>query len=301
MISVVKAGKCMGVVAIGVAVLTASPMLMAATLHYEDVFEDERLAFPGSTNAPAGPQSAIASLGLPVRDDELGDMRGKFIGPEAVSYFGISLLTSWQDGSGITTIARLVFNVDFLVPSNGGSAVPRLYVDWVREGDPDMDVAGIQNGYVALTTEPGQVIPVGALGTVSGAAQVNAIAGADNSAGNTMRIAVIPRSALTPFGTDGLQSANQTLSLTFDDGDELQFRLGENELGLALKGQNGLDSTLQSIGGDLGSVLQQSVLNSDGNTVLNNASIVFGVEDAAGRLEKIGVNGAMSMLKGTGF
>lgn len=301
MMSVFKARRYLQRAVKGVAILAVSPMLMAATLHYEDVIEEEHFVpLAGNDTAPA-PRLRLAALGPPIDDEELGGMRGKFIGPEAVSYFGISLLTSWQDGSGITTVARLAFNVDFLIPSEGGSPVPRLYIDWVREGDPDMDVAGVQDGYVALATGPDQVIPVGALDTVSGAAQVNVIAGADNHIGNGMQIAVVPRSAMAPFATDGLQPTTETLNLAFQDGDELQFRLGDNELGLVLTGQNGLDSTMQSIGGGLGRVLQQSILNSDHNTVMNHATIVFGVDDTIGKLEKIGVSGAMSMLKGSGF
>lgn len=79
----------------------------------------------------------------------------------SVSFFGVSMLTSWQDQNGVTTVARLAFNVDFLVQPGGSNPVPTITVDWMREGDPDMDVRGLSNGYVAFTVTPDQVVPMG--------------------------------------------------------------------------------------------------------------------------------------------
>ena len=44
----------------------------------------------------------LSALGgaRPVADEELADMRGKFVTPQSVSFFGITMLTSWQDASG---------------------------------------------------------------------------------------------------------------------------------------------------------------------------------------------------------
>lgn len=277
------------------AVLLASPLLIAATLPYAE--EDAASEAGRLVRGPAD----LSALGAPVADEELGDMRGKFITADAVSYFGVSLLTSWQDSAGITTMARLAFNIDFLVPSGGGQAIPRLFVSWMREGDPNMDVSGTSDGYVALATSPDQVIPVGALDTVAGAGQVHVIAGADNFARNGMQIAIVPRSSLGEMNTQGMQQITSTLNKSFQDGDGLQFRLGDNELGMVLTGNGGLDSTMQSVGGDLGRVLQQTILNSDHNNVMNSASIIFGVSDQVQNMGPVSASGAMSVLKGFGL
>lgn len=274
------------------AALLASPLLIAATLPYETLDD--------AGSAPRGMPN-LAALGAPVADEELGEMRGKFITADAVSYFGISMLTSWQDSAGITTLARLAFSIDFLVPSGGGPAVPRLFVSWAREGDPNMDVAGTSDGYVAVATSPDQVIPIGALDTTAGAAQVNVIAGADNLSRNGMQIAIVPRSSLGEMNTQGMQEITSTLGMGFADGDGLQFRLGDNELALVMTGNNGSDSTLQSIGGELGRMLQQTMLNSDNNSVMNNASIVFGIGEQVQNMGPVSASGAMSVLKGFGL
>jgi len=242
----------------------------------------------------------IAQLGLPIPDAELDGIRGKFIRPDSISYFGISMLTSWQDQNGITTIARLVFNVDFLNSGTNGNPVPQLMIGWLREGDPAMDVTDSHSGYTPLITAQ-QVLPVGGLGTTQGAAQANVIAGADNSARNTLQIALVPTSQITQFDQSGLTAIDSSTGFSFADGDQLQFRLGPNELGLALSGNQGSDTALQTIGGDFGRVLQQSLINSDGNAVFNTSAIIIGTDMAAAGFDAVRATEALSVMKGHGF
>lgn len=252
---------------------------------------------------PAQAQDEFAELdeaGPPLTDEELAQIRGKFIKPDSISFFGISMITSWQDESGVTTVARLVFNVDFLDDGSGGDPTPALMIGWVREGDPSMDVTESHSGYTPLLVAE-DVMPVGGLGDTTGAAQANVIAGADNAALNGMQIALVPNSSLSEFGTDGLTSITETTTQDFADGDQLQFRLGANELGLILTGNNGTDSTLQSAGGDLGRMLQQTVLFSDGNAVLNNTAIIIGADLSSASFDAIRATEALSSMKGHGF
>lgn len=245
------------------------------------------------------PFAALDALGPAVADDELSDVRGKFIRPDSVSYFGISMVTSWQDATGITTVARLSFNVDFLTQENG-VPLARLSIGWVREGDPAMDVTDNHAGYTPYLIAQ-QVLPEGSLGSTQGAAQANIISGADNSALNGMQIALIPRSEIGQLQTGQDRSISESATHGFADGDQLQFLIGENELGLAMTGNGGTDSTLQTIGGDFGRALQQTVLNSDGNAVLNNTAIVIGTDMASAPFTAIRATEALSAMHGHGF
>lgn len=262
---------------------------------------------PDRELAPAAPPSEIAlypALGVPVPDHQLDAMRGRFISPDAISYFGISMLTSWQDENGITTAARLAFNVDFLNPAGSGNPVPRLMIGWERTGDSAMDVAGVPDGYVAVTLGAdqtlGSAMAAGALDTVGGAVQANVIAGADNVTRNSMQIAVVPRDALPTAGPQGLEAASGNTSVNFADGDQLHFRMAGNEIGLVMTGGNGLDSTMQTVGGDLGQMLQQTMLQSDHNSVFNSSAIVFGV-DTARNLDRTQGSEVLLSMKGFGF
>lgn len=257
---------------------------------------------PADASKPQGAgRDILSALGAPLADEELGEMRGKFISPDAVSYFGISLVTSWQDETGVTTIANLAFNVDFLPGMSGAGAVPRLMVGWVREaGDPDMDVAGTPAGYVAVSPDSSQMVAIGALDTLRGAGQVNVIAGSDNSTRNAVQIAVIPRNAVPQMSTAGLQPISSSTAVKFEDGDGIQFRLANNEVGMALTSGNGLDSSFQSLGGNFSQFIQQITIQSNGNDVLNSASIVLGV-DPLQSFDRIRTEGARLSMKGFGF
>lgn len=252
---------------------------------------------------PVQAQDAFAvmdEVGPPVPDEELAEIRGKFIKSDSISFFGISMITSWQDENGVTTIARLVFNVDFLDGGDGGDAVPRLLVGWTRDGDPSLDVTESHAGYTPVIATQ-DVMPVGGLGETSGAAQANIIAGADNAALNGMQIALVPESSLQEFRGDGLNPINATSVQSFADGDQLEFRLGANELGLILTGNHGADSSIQSVGGDLGRMLQQTILNSDGNAVFNNTAVIIGADMSAASFDAIRATEALSSMKGHGF
>jgi len=280
----------------GLGALLLSPAAVAATLDHDAILRAEPLVRETPSGAVAIPHVA-ADLGTPLADAQLSDMRGKFITPDAISYFGVSLLTSWEDSAGVTTIARLLFNIDFL-----DAQTPTLLVGWVRdEGDPAMDVEGSATGYAAtVNMGPDQVLPIGALDTLGGAAQANVIAGADNRTLNTLRIAIMPRDQVPDASAPGLSPITGSATEQFDDGDHLQFRIADNAIGLVMTGGGGLDSTLQSLGGDLGQVLQQTMLNTDNNNVLNSASIIFGL-DAAQRAGNVRMDEAIMAMKGLGF
>lgn len=247
--------------------------------------------------SPASAQGGLDMLAerAPVSDERLADMRGKFVSADAVSFFGISLATSWQDADGITTSARLVFNVDFLNHDAGGNPVTRLLVGWVRDGDPAMDVTENHEGFVPVVR-----IPLGDIAQTKGAAQANVIAGADNVARNAMQIAIVPASSAVPLEGSGLSVATGSSTIDFSDGDRLQFQLSDNGIGIAMTANDGLDSSLQTIGGGAGQALQQTILQGADNTVLNSASIMFGV-DQSPTLDAVRMTEAISVMQGNGF
>lgn len=247
----------------------------------------------------AGPDLSALGDARPMDDADLADMRGKFVTPQSVSFFGITMLTSWQDASGVTTLARLLFSVDFLPRSNGGSPVPQLMIAWSREGDPAMDVTDMHEGYVPYIP-PQDALGVGALDTFAGAAQVNIIAGADNRTVNGMQVMIVPSSVVPALSGAGLSALDGPADIAFADGDTLTFRVADNQLGFVMTGNNGSDSASQLAGGDIGQILQQTILNSDSNMVENRASVIFGV-DALQNQQVVRVQEALSAMKGHGF
>ena len=261
-------------------------------------------AFLFSASASGAPSSEqkMSGLGEALPDSALADMRGKFVRPDNVSFFGITLLTSWQDAQGITTNARIVFNVNFLNVGPNGSPTPALMIDWERTGDPAMDVTDRHSGYVPYLSylTPGQSAPLGGLGTHEGLAQGNFIAGADNISRNNMQIAIVPAWAIPVLSMHSVQAAGGSTQIGFGDGDKLQFLIENNQIGIAMSGGNGLDSSLHALGGEAGQMLQQTMLNTDGNAVFNSASIILAADNFAQR-DSIKVESALSVMKGNGY
>ena len=242
--------------------------------------------------------SALAGV-QPVADDELAAMRGKFVTPQSVSFFGVTMLTSWQDAAGVTTLARLVFSVDFLPRGAGLASVPQLMIAWSREGDPGMDVTDMHGGYVPYIP-PQEVGAAGGLDTFAGAAQVNVIAGADNRALNGMQVMIVPASAVPSLAQAGMTATNGPVDIAFPDGDQIQFRMADNQFGMIVTGNGGSDSASQLVGGDVGQLLQQTILASNSNTIENRASVIFGI-DALQNQQIVRAQEALSAMKGNGF
>ena len=251
----------------------------------------------------ASPDLSVLGNASPLADAELADMRGKFVTPQSVSYFGITMLTSWQDSSGVTTLARLLFSVDFLPRSDGGAPLPQLMIAWSRDGDlggdPAMDATDMHAAYVPYVP-PQDAFGVGGLATFSGAAQAHVIAGADNRAANAMQVMIVPSSAMPALSQGGMNAADGPVNIAFPDGDVIQFRAGQNQLGIIMSGNGRLDSTSQLVGGDIGQLLQQTMLASDSNVIENRASVIFGV-DGLQNQQVVRIQEALSAMKGHGF
>ncbi|MGH9551470.1 MAG: hypothetical protein ACRD3W_18940, partial [Terriglobales bacterium] len=155
--------------------------------------------------------SGLEGIGKPVSDETLGNMRGKFVVPSGITYFGVVMSSSWQGSDGITTAATLLFSVDFAAASTGSKyGTPQLMISWSRScsdcSDDSMDVSAFgpsaSNGYVALGGN-GSSIPVGSLGSVSGIVQSQQIMGSDNQSHNVINVEIVPAGSLS-YDTTGM-------------------------------------------------------------------------------------------------
>lgn len=253
--------------------------------------------------SPAVTLSGLEGVGKPVPDSELAQMRGKFIAPGSISYFGVQMASSWQGGDGITTSAVLLFNVDFAKgAATSDGATPHLLVSWSHDGDATMDVHAFSgdagNGYVALGST-GSAIPAGSMGTINGAVQGQQIAGSDNLARNEMRIQVVPAASLQT-NVAGMKevTAQGQETHSFGGGESVSFIFSGNQLGVGLTDQDG--GLQQSLNGNLGSIAQQLVIDGNSNLVRNGMTITIGF-DAVANNRQLSVTSALEVMKTRGF
>jgi hypothetical protein len=261
-------------------------------------------AFAGVMSASpalAAPTSGLEGLGKPISDDALGNMRGKFVAPNGISYFGIVMSSSWQGADGITTAATLLFSIEFAAAASGGHVTPQLMISWSREcpdcGDDSMDVTSANSGYVALTSNGG-AIPIGSLNTATGVVQTQQIAGSDNSSRNVMAIQIVPAGTLT-YDTTGMTAlTGKGDTEHFDDGDTLQFSYSDHQLGLSMTDQGG--ALQQSVNGNIGQIAQNVLISGNDIIANNSMGLMIGIDPSAAA-RTLSVQGALTAMKGMGF
>ena len=251
------------------------------------------VSLPATGASAQSVASGVERAGQQVSDADLGTMRGKFITPSGINYFGVQMQTSWQGSDGVTTNAVLLFSVDFAKnAANPEGTTPTIKVGWTRDGDSSLDVSGFggaaSGNYVAL--------PVGGLNSVQGAVQSQQIAGSDNSTLNGMRVAIVPASSVESLNSSGLTDITASESHRFADGDTLDFTVADNRLGVAMG--SGADQVRQSIGA--GQAAQHLVLSSNGNSLRNQMNVVVGYGETAPP-NSVALQNALSSMKGTGF
>lgn len=260
----------------------------------------------GSSRAATVPLSGLEGLGRPVADEELADMRGKFVSPSGISYFGIAMASSWQDSDGITTSATLLFSINLAAAGGSGTPIPHIMVSWSRDcpscGDSSMDVAAFgpeaSVGYVALTGQ-GVSIPVGALDAMTGVVQTQQIAGSDNLGRNGMTIQIVPASLISEDLT-GMTAITGPGGETrqFADGDTIQFAYSNQGLELTMTDQNG--ALRQGVDGNLGQLAQHLLIVGVDNVVGNNMNLTIGIDPAAAA-QQLNIQNALATMKGQGF
>lgn len=246
----------------------------------------------------SAPGASIDRTGLGaamhVSDSELAEMRGKFIAPDSVTHFGITLQTLWQTADGVITAAKMALNVAF---SAGHAGTPQITVGWVRDGDPSMDVTsfadGGKNGSVSYSADG-----VPGLNSISGAVQSNVIAGTDNRVSNAMAVQIVPSSSLPGLGMGDAISATRTDYAP--DGDMLKFVVNAGQLGMIVQDAQGAGVVRQMISENPGQLSQNVFLGGTANIVDNVMNVTIGI-DQLQTLNAAQLSNSLSAMKGHGF
>ena len=228
-------------------------------------------------------------------DDELGEMRGKFIAPESVNFFGIQLMTAWQTGDGVVMSAALSFGsgVDRDANNNipdGSFTDPKVMAAWMHGcdgcGNPALDIPG-----------PGGT-PATQLAAINGAVQITKVAGDDNLVTNVMNVSISPTAGETFTLGDTGTEINKSEAVTFVNGDVVNFKFEMNAIGMILNRQSQGSSLVMQ--GFFGNQLTQNVdLVGNANSIANSFDIVIGVDPNA--VIPLMAQNALTSMQGWGF
>ena len=263
------------------------------------------LALASAVAAP--PMMGLSEDARMLSDDELGDMRGRYIEAEQVNFFGIQMVSMWQTGDGSVLTASLEFEVD--VNNGQFSDDAALYANWSGSCSDCDSALDIQNA-----------APSG-LNTVSGAVQSTEISGDDNDVRNILNIRIGDFDA-DSVGFEGndisaelstagaATTAVKTVELA--NGFAVKFTKGDNSLGMILQGpgivldDNGQvvaraeGQSIQGINDQIANQIAQHVqLVGDANAIQNTLDVVIGIDQLQNT--QIAVENALSSMKGWGF
>lgn len=242
------------------------------------------------------PGSGLEGRATRVADEDLGEIRGKFVGAGGIAYFSVELRSSWTNAEGVTVAGVLAMSLDLRnLSGDSRSAVPVVMIGFSRECATCSDTGAGASSTGGLTTAT-----TSGLGTVHGVIQTQEIRGSDNTVQNGLRISVMPAHLINGSTSSGLTPATGNSSHALPDGGAVHFQISGSQLGLAL--QNGDQAGLvgQMVNSGQNQISQNVLLTSDLNTVQNNLSLTVGV-DQMRQAELTNVQHSMSVFKGLGY
>ncbi|MBN6149633.1 hypothetical protein JR065_04715 [Xanthomonas sp. AmX2] len=205
-----------------------------------------------AADAPAAPGTGLKEI----PDPELNLMRGRYtVGGDAVAWFGVSMVSQWQTGSGQVLHSALTLGMDF---SRGG-ATPRLSFS------PSVSITAADAPLPGGAAGATRSVDAAGLQNVSGLVQGVQIAGDGNRASNHAQLRVRDGAAPSADTGGAAASVGQQLggaqALASYDGDAARVLL-------QVEGQGAVQQWIRN-----GSVGQSVQLSGDGQQVSNRLQI----------------------------
>lgn len=208
--------------------------------------------FPAHAGGPFQP--------IELSDPELAQLRGRYVLPDRIISFGVTMTSVWQNSAGQVIGAQVNLNID-------GQSQPSLTVTAIDQN--------VGTGNVATGT--GQVNGGAGLGTVQGIVQSVRTAGDLNNGLNDLNINI------TRNGGGSVSSSGEAWSGGYNRSNvagAVSIRAVGGGLQMAITPTNGQGFSQQQIGG--GSIAQQADISGSLNTVHNLATLNVALRDAPG-------------------
>lgn len=276
--------------------------------------------------APALQPPDVDEIGAPrharvLPDEELAELRGRFVQAGRVRFFGIQMYTTWEMSGGLVMTAGLDFGAELPV---AGPPVARLVASYfhgcpvctdpsvevslppIEDGGKLQDVDEFERARRAGPPKPPPVLLPTRLGGVEksrGSVQSIVIGGDDNAVRNEMELSIASNKAFGAVvgasGPTGIPVELTKTKLTgFESGAVLGFVVEANSIKMILQGPPGSGVVMQEIGGGAASRIAQHVrLSGDVNRIRNALGITFRLDGLDGGT-RTSLGAALNALKG---
>ncbi len=212
----------------------------------------------GHWAAPVMASDAPAASGLEeISDAELGGMRGRYtVGDNAIAWFGVKMISTWQTSTGQVLQGTLALNMDF----THDKVKPQITFEpivSITRADAPLPLPA------SAATPPARSVDAAGLANVGGVVQSVQVAGDGNLASNVTRLTV-SNGDRAPAGTGA--GAPSGVASAFSDGSSAvaSFDGSSASLLLSIDGQGSVEQWIRN-----GSVGQSVQLTAD-NQLINN-------------------------------
>lgn len=222
------------------------------------------------------PDESVFADAVEVDDGELAEMRGKFVSPGQITYFGVEMQTQWQTGSGEVLSAGMKMDMNFSPDGNAPPAVtlvPTVSIVTNAGEEPDTIIPGPSG-------PPDTVIASKGITNVSGVVQSAQAGGNENRINNSIAMDITISSG--PVTENSAPQAIELASVSAQESTD------SGSVALAGADQDGVQvytyvpnqgEILQRIGsnsaGD-GNIVQSARLVGDQHRVINTMTISAG-------------------------
>ncbi|WP_213938922.1 hypothetical protein [Pseudomonas sp. dw_612] len=226
---------------------------------------------------------------IELKDQELANLRGRFVMPGRIVSFGIVMTTTWQNANGALIGATSAMQVQ------QSTIKPQFYVSMIDEkpgSSTSSQVAGANTG-----TGTGTVTGGAGLNTTEGVTQVVRAAGDNNTAYNNVDINVAKTSQVNQ--TPATQPQGQALTagstlLGSNDAGSLSVSSTGSGVQLNIVANNNQGNTVQRLA--QGGLMQNTTLLGSSNQVRNLTSFNVVLRDNVPTTGS--VSGNLDQLKG---
>ena len=216
----------------------------------------------GHWGAPAMATAAPAAASGPeeICDAELGDMRGRYtVGDNAVAWFGVKMISTWQTSTGQVLQGTLALNMDF----THDKVKPQITFE---------SIVSITRSDAPLPIPATQVIPArsvdaAGLANVGGVVQSVQVAGDSNLASNVTHLTVSTGDA-APAGTSSGAPNGAAYAVSGASSAVASFDGSGASLLLSIEGQGSVEQWIRN-----GSLGQSAQLTADNQRVNNRMEI----------------------------
>ncbi|WJR26069.1 hypothetical protein [Pseudomonas mosselii] len=227
--------------------------------------------------ATALPIQAETFKPIELKDQELANLRGRYVLPGRIISFGVVMTSTWQNANGDVIGARTSMQVQ------QSTIKPQFYVSMIGEKGTGSSSA---KGTGTITGGAG-------LNTTVGVTQVVRAAGDNNTANNNVDISVTKANQVPETPQQGqLLAAGSTLVGSNAAG-SLSVSASGTGVQLNVVANNNQGSTLQQIA--QGGLMQNATLLGSGNQVSNLTSLNVVLRD---HVPAAALNGNLDQLKG---